>query len=88
MVVCSIATSTINTTIEWLAPLQVVGTIASGQRHCMTPTLTFITRGGSDTAYSTLHDGSPHHYVYHYHSITQGGSDTAFSTLLFINTNT
>ena len=40
MVVRSIAMSTINTTIEWSVQLQVVGSIASGWHHHITPTST------------------------------------------------
>ena len=78
MVVCSIATSTTNTTIEWSAPLH----------NFHINSLHSITWGGSDTAYSTSHDGLLHCYVHYYHSITWGGSDTAYATPLFVNTNT
>ena len=55
---------------KWLAPLH--------DLHI--DSLHFITWSGSDTACSTLHDGSPHCYIHHYDSVTQGGLDTAYST--------
>ena len=70
MVVCSIATSTINTTIEWSTPLH----------NSHIDSLHSITQDGLDTAYSTLHDGLRHCYIHHYHSITWGGLDTSYST--------